>query len=564
MKKQIINVVIAIVLAVFIVQPVVQPVDAAENAIKIDQVYTNLPEIAVVFHYSDSEEDDMDHADDAASSLVLKYEDKSLKYDLVSNEAEIPREITFLIDVSTSMNEELLDTLKENLTDLYKNRGENDVFRLVTMGENKEVVLKGSESGDDAAAAISQLKATSDRSIFWSPIKEEIDLLRGKTDFARRAILVFTDGAEFRDGGEASYDEIKSSLETGGIPVYAFAMNSTKSNADFLGEMARKTHGGITLVQAKEVLSSELNKAIVYLSDGCVITAKTQNLIEKDGKIVLAMGNDRDECKVRVRVADDQTPPQIESVEWQDNKISIKFSEPVIHADSAQAYEVRKDGKEYRVEGVLVGANQEVVDIILEKTLYNGRYTVTAKGIVDISARSNPLTEEPFEFTITNQPYNIKAFIADCWVYLLVAVVICVGVVATILLYRRKKKVERMQLAESRVYAGQRSDRVRIEAAGGKDIVLSISGRNLVRRSVKINVADTIIIGRLASCDVSIDDAQVSRQNTALIYKNNKLYVRNLSETNGTMLNGIALQEVRELQPGDTLIMGDTKIVVNY
>ena len=85
-----------------------------------------------------------------------------------------------------------------------------------------------------------------------------------------------------------------------------------------------------------------------------------------------------------------------------------------------------------------------------------------------------------------------------------------------------------------------------------------------MRRNVKINVAGTIIIGRLASCDVSIDDPQVSRQNTALIYQNNKLYVRNLSETNGTMLNGIALREVRELQSGDTLIMGDTKIVVTY
>ena len=172
--------------------------------------------------------------------------------------------------------------------------------------------------------------------------------------------------------------------------------------------------------------------------------------------------------------------------------------------------------------------------------------------------------EEPFEFTVEDQPYTVKAFLADCWVYLLLAAVICAGMTVAIVVYRKKKNEKHAQPADKRIYAGQRPDHVRIEATGGKDVVLSISGRNLVRRNVKINVAGTIIIGRLASCDVSIDDPQVSRQNTALIYQNNKLYVLNLSETNGTMLNGIALREVRELQSGDTLIMGDTKIVVTY
>lgn len=561
MKKRATNILVAIVLAAFMLLPGVQPTVAVENTLKIDQVYTNLPEIVVVFHptvHSAGE------TDNTSNPYVLKYEDKTLEYEPLDKAFGCPREITFLIDVSTSMNVELFEVLKEKLLDIYKNKGENDVFRLVTMGKEKAVVLNGSESVDDATVKINGLKATADRSVFWSPLKEELDFLRNKSEFSRRAIFVFTDGAEFKDGGETTYDEIKENLETSGIPVYAFAMNSTKSNADFLGEMARKTGGSITLVQTKDTLADGINKAVAYLSEGYVITAKVQNLTEKDCKIVLSMGSDRGERTVSVRAAEDQTQPQIESVTWHDNQITIHFSEPVLNADNAQAYTIKKDGKAYKVDSAVVGTDQEVVDIVLEKTLFNGNYTVTAKGIADISARCNPLVEEPFEFTVVDQPYTVKAFLADCWVYLLIAAVICAGITVAIVVHCKKKNEKHAQPADKRIYAGQRPERVRIEATGGKDVVLSISGRNLVRRNVKINVAGTIIIGRLASCDVSIDDPQVSRQNTALIYQNNKLYVRNLSETNGTMLNGIALREVRELQSGDTLIMGDTKIVVTY
>ena len=561
MKKRATNILVAIVLAAFILLPYVQTTVAAENTLKIDQVYTNLPEIAVVFHpavHSGGE------TGNTSNPYVLKYEDKTLEYEPLDKAFGCLQEITFLIDVSTSMNLELFEALKDKLLDLYKNKGENEVFRLVTMGKEKAVVLNGSESVDDATVKINGLKATADRSVFWSPIKEELDFLRNKSEFSCRAIFVFTDGAEFKDGGEASYDEIKEDLETSGIPVYAFAMSSTKSNADFLGEMARKTGGSITLVQTKDTLVDGINKTMAYLSEGYVITAKVQNLTEKDCKIVLSMGSDRDERTVSVRAAEDQTQPQIESVTCHDNQITIHFSEPVQNAGNAQAYTIKKDGKAYKVDSAVVGTVQEVVDIVLEKTLFNGNYTVTAKGIADISARSNPLVEEPFEFTVEDQPYTVKAFLADCWVYLLLAAVICAGMTVAIVVYRKKKNEKHAQPADKRIYAGQRPDHVRIEATGGKDVVLSISGRNLVRRNVKINVAGTIIIGRLASCDVSIDDPQVSRQNTALIYQNNKLYVRNLSETNGTMLNGIALREVRELQSGDTLIMGDTKIVVTY
>ena len=120
MKKRATNILVAIVLAAFMLLPGVQPTVAAENTLKIDQVYTNLPEIVVVFHptvHSAGE------TDNTSNPYVLKYEDKTLEYEPLDKAFGCPREITFLIDVSTSMNVELFEVLKEKLLDIYKNKG---------------------------------------------------------------------------------------------------------------------------------------------------------------------------------------------------------------------------------------------------------------------------------------------------------------------------------------------------------------------------------------------------------------------------------------------------------
>lgn len=561
MKKRKLNAFLAFILAAFILLPVTEQSLAAESSkINIDQIFTYLPDIKVVFHYMG--DDNTGAGEQKIPNAVLKYGDRNLKTEEMEPASSYPLEVTFLIDVSTSMNQNLFETLKEKLQTLFNEKAINTRYRLVTMGENKNVILKGDENKEDAIAAIKGIQLKDENSIFWGPVGSELDCLKNKPEFSRRAMLVFTDGIELKKGGETTYSEIEKTLETGGVPIYVFAINSNQENADFLGEMARKTGGDFVLIRSGDDLNSGLDKTIDYMSNSYVLTSKCNNLKYEENKIILAIGADKAERNIYPNVKEDQDAPQIEEITWHNKELTILFSEPVINSENIQAYTVNREGKDYKVESVRPSIDQQRITIVLERPLYNGKYTLTANGIADIFA-NRMLSEEPTEFTVNDQPYTFKAFLEDCWWYLLIMVIVCAAAVITIVLLRRKKNTV-PEKHSGKIYMGQNLEHVRIERMGGKDVLLSISGRNLVRRNVKINVAGTIIIGRLGSCDVSIDDPQVSRQNTALIYQNNKLYVRNLSETNGTMLNGMALCEVREIQPGDTLIMGDTKIVVSY
>ncbi len=70
-----------------------------------------------------------------------------------------------------------------------------------------------------------------------------------------------------------------------------------------------------------------------------------------------------------------------------------------------------------------------------------------------------------------------------------------------------------------------------------------------------------ITIGRGDVADVTIDDAKVSRINTAIRYWDDVFVIRDLKSTNGTSLNGEKI-EIAILKDGDRLQIGDVSFEV--
>ncbi len=70
-----------------------------------------------------------------------------------------------------------------------------------------------------------------------------------------------------------------------------------------------------------------------------------------------------------------------------------------------------------------------------------------------------------------------------------------------------------------------------------------------------------ITIGRGKDADVTIEDAKVSRINTAVRYWDDVFVVRDLKSTNGTTLNGEKI-EIAILKDGDTLQVGSVTFEV--
>lgn len=65
-----------------------------------------------------------------------------------------------------------------------------------------------------------------------------------------------------------------------------------------------------------------------------------------------------------------------------------------------------------------------------------------------------------------------------------------------------------------------------------------------------------VVIGRLPSCDLPVDDMTVSRQHARLIRMEQGFAVQDLESANGTLVNGQRIRQVVTLHPGDVITIG--------
>lgn len=71
---------------------------------------------------------------------------------------------------------------------------------------------------------------------------------------------------------------------------------------------------------------------------------------------------------------------------------------------------------------------------------------------------------------------------------------------------------------------------------------------------------DRVVIGRLASCDICLDDANVSREHAAFELEGTGWALVDLESTNGTLVNGKRIVRAR-LHDGDIIQTGATRLV---
>jgi hypothetical protein len=68
-----------------------------------------------------------------------------------------------------------------------------------------------------------------------------------------------------------------------------------------------------------------------------------------------------------------------------------------------------------------------------------------------------------------------------------------------------------------------------------------------------------VTMGRMASCNVTLDDTTVSREHAALVRRGETWWVVDLNSTNGTSVNGVQAAE-QPVAPGDRIELGDAVV----
>jgi hypothetical protein len=82
----------------------------------------------------------------------------------------------------------------------------------------------------------------------------------------------------------------------------------------------------------------------------------------------------------------------------------------------------------------------------------------------------------------------------------------------------------------------------------------------LVLNGARVPLSKAVMsIGRSKDCDVTVDDASVSRKHAELHLENGNVFILDLGSTNGTEVNGAPAKRT-QLEHGDRIVVGQTEL----
>ena len=87
-----------------------------------------------------------------------------------------------------------------------------------------------------------------------------------------------------------------------------------------------------------------------------------------------------------------------------------------------------------------------------------------------------------------------------------------------------------------------------------------VTGQLQISDGRVVAVRDGLTMGRVAGCDIVIDDTKASRRHARIVVQDGVVEVEDLGSSNGTLLNGKPVQR-RVVRDGDEIQIGATRIV---
>ncbi|MBR2471332.1 MAG: VWA domain-containing protein [Clostridia bacterium] len=532
---------------------------------KIEQVYANMPEITA-FVKAESQP--------TANNIIGYMNNDQLAFEsCLPYNREDGVSFIFMVDCSTSVSSGQMSSIKRTIFNFIKNDAQaNDKFVIVSFGQSVDVLADAENTKDEVLGAVNSLKNNQQATVLYDAVSKARQIAGGMNDSypKKRMCVVFTDAVDYTVGG-TTREELMESAEMAGIPLYVVAINEyNKESIDVLGQVARRS-GGEMFVATGGNIGSAFNKSLAELNSIYAVKFKANsNKInaEKNNLRVWLTGNQADAC-VEQKFGlsswkSDNVPPQIIDAELISSKeIKITFSEPVANADVKENYTVKKGIANFAVADVLYDATTATAILTFEYKVGSGSYSITAANIVDDTMEKNALTSE-YSFKISGfkaTMINVENFFKRFWWAILLLNAIAVAVIMLIIIKKRKGIV----MVEGKATF---ADNISYEKTPAKplpskylQIIMETPDGSVT--NLDINIVQSIIFGRAKTCEVTINDDSLSRQHFVIELEDDMLFVQNLSETNGTLLNGVLLQAKRKLMLGDVISAGQERFTIN-
>ena len=330
--------------------------------------------------------------------------------------------------------------------------------------------------------------------------------------------VIFTDAVNDNLGGTTD-DEVLKAARATGVPVYAVAINpNDKASIDSLGEISRAS-GGELCVATGGNIAKAFDKALAELSTlyEITFTTKTNKTVIGENNISICIG-DKSEGNVAERKfqstswAVDNEAPYIASYKLvSDKELLLKFNEPVENAGKVENYTVKKGGSTYKIKDARYDESTNTVLLSFSEYLSNGTYKIKTSNITDSSMEENALSST-YKFKRSGFAgffAGVKNFLFTNYGWIIVLVVILVLAFVTHKIIKKRKGI--VMLDNKATFGDNISyEHTAPKALPSHYLKLTMETADGAITNMDINIVQSIIFGRADSCEVTIDDANLS------------------------------------------------------
>ncbi len=564
-----------------------------QNTSRVEQVYTDLPDIYVYGNGFSAEEAARGQAYFASQPLNADQEHFG-QYGSFGEHLCL----YILLDISGSIPDAYFNEIKSGIRQLQEQYGTTDRIVLCTFGSEVVLAADGSQDTAQMQEILDGLKNRDQETLLFSAIDRAADLAESEQDpqYRRKVIAVITDGEDFATGKTQSQEAMKT-LQERGLPVYAFCIRDTKKEyINSFSEFARTSGGDAVIFEPGEAsrMLTELREKLYQDAELHYVAASNQvsNQMETfslhlpDGKVLNRSVMDN-------RWQKDQEAPYLTGAEAvDDTHLRLTFSEPLEGAEALSAYALQQGKKTFPISSVSYSQDGEpTVDLILTEPLRSGEYLLKCNAITDASMEKNPLRsddengeeltgESTLTLNLENVPQKmIKQDNRYMGIFFLIfaALVALIITVIAVSSKKRKKDSEAEQehgpAPEQHNPGGAVSEQELRQQDFRQRIVVPvrtipirvwISSPGMETVNTQWQLGSSLIVGRAPECDICIDDPELSRQHFCLEQENDMVFIRDLDSTNGTSVGGIRIGRKHRLESGCVVEAGSLKLTMRW
>ncbi len=565
---------IAVILMLLLLAAAFLPVGAAAAApeIRIEQVQSEMPELRAWF-YADGAAPGTVTATLGGTALELS---ELRQYDPEKDGISY----FFLVDCSTSTTSAQIAAVKSVLNDFAADLPHNATVTLISFGVEVKILLDRESDGAAIREKVATLAANEDGTLFFDALAKTISAASAK-EYAleRKVAFIFSDAVDYNLGGYTKA-EIDDLLDSAGFPIYALGFNTgSKEGLDNFGAVARRSGGEIavvspaTLPDAFAAMRSHIDNTMTAR-----FTAPT-NLVEPKQQ-TFSLQTDVVPAAAAKQIAlqhwrPDTTAPGITAIEQQSaESIKIIFSEAVQGASDPESYNIKnKAGDLLGIQAAAYDETERSVVLTFSAPPNSGTYTVDCPGVTDVSMERNPVASgSSFSFRGTAGGGGVSPV---AWAVLAVGILGIIVIAAVISSRKRAAAAAAvgttavaatglaagsLELEQAASYGSEMQVHFSQSAQPLPKVRLQVTNHAGSSRTVDVPVNKTLFVGRSDVCEIYFDDTAMSRQHFVISEDNGVYTLTNLSETGGTVLNGVRLNNPRALNNGDVIEAGRQKI----